>query len=45
MNDINKLVQNRKEAGAEEIRDVLIRDFEKEWVGDQNPCCCSMAKL
>ena len=37
MNDINKIAQNRKEVGADEIRDVLIRDFEEHWVGDQTP--------
>lgn len=37
MNDVNKLVQKSKEVGADEIRDVLIRDFEKHWVGDQVP--------
>ncbi len=37
MNHVNELVENRKEVGADEIRDVLIRDFEKHWVGDQIP--------
>ena len=37
MDDVNKLVQNKDEVGADEIRDVLIRDFEEHWVGDRIP--------
>ncbi len=37
LNDVNGLVQKREEVGADEIRDVLIRDFEEHWVGDQVP--------
>ena len=35
--NVNNLVQNRDDVGADEIRDVLIRDFEEHWVGDQIP--------
>ncbi len=37
MKDVTKLIGNRKEVGADEIRDVLINDFEEHWVGDQIP--------
>lgn len=37
MSHVNELVQNKDEVGADEIRNVLIRDFEKHWVGDQIP--------
>lgn len=37
INDVNQLVKNKREVGADEIRNVLINDFEEHWVGDQIP--------
>jgi len=37
MDHVNEMVQGKDEVGADEIRDVLIRDFEEHWVGDRIP--------
>ena len=37
LNDVNELVGNKKEVTAEDIRRVIIDDFEHDWEGDQVP--------
>ncbi len=37
LNDVNEIVGNKKEVTAEEIRRVIISDFEEDWEGDQIP--------
>lgn len=37
MADVNDLVKNKKEIGTEDIRNVVLDNFENEWVGDQVP--------
>jgi transcriptional regulator NrdR family protein len=37
LNDVNELVGDKKEVTAEDIRRVIIDDFEQDWEGDQVP--------
>lgn len=37
MNDVHEVVKDREEVTTAKIRNVIINDFEEDWVGDEVP--------
>jgi len=37
MNDVHEVIKDREEVTTAKIRNVIINDFEEDWVGDEVP--------